>query len=565
MRLFIFSFVTFVTCVLRACASLSGDVSALCHDGASCNAMVDLLPQLPLPSTVNADVLQEMVASLVHSRERAPDGGWYSDKLAGFSDVDKTWCPNASYYEFLPVQMGTPLFPNVAQTWSGSCFASTSATLTLSATGGTVTFTASNPTGLCDDLYLFVTAYKMRIFDLSALSAGRAFVIDTWEANELAYIQTFGLASLILPCGLIGTITSAVNTIELFVSSDLLDINAQFLQQRGVYPPMTAFNQHQVVDPSLVKSGDYLAIARFDGLDPMIMFGTGGRTGHSAVCVWDNGTLFVVESTDANPFGAVYWPPPYGIIRTEYTLWIERALNASYMVALLPISPVYSEKFDEQSFWSYFATVAGQPYGYHTFMYCFLDTSPMANLPQPIVSSSFTWVLTALDRLLGNAGKVNMETIFTAGINKRLNLSCNSMECVSDHLTPLNLTLAQVTATPELDAWRYDNSTNTSMTCSMFAMSVWQHGFKEMAPFNAIQANEQTPKDNYQMALFDPNFFTAANCPIGLTTTPAGTYCQLMGPFHLPLNGYNTLAPYAGMNNHCSSQWPGYMRGPTNC
>ncbi len=49
-----------------------------------------------------------------------------------------------------------------------------------------------------------------------------------------------------------------------------------------------------MIDASLIKSGDYLAIARFDGLDPMIMWGTGGRTGHSAVCVWDNGTLYVV-------------------------------------------------------------------------------------------------------------------------------------------------------------------------------------------------------------------------------------------------------------------------------
>jgi hypothetical protein len=184
---------------------------------------------------------------------------------------------------------------------------------------------------------------------------------------------------MVLPCGLLGTITSAINTVELFVSPNLLEINAQFLVERNIYPPLQyvfcnscdawswravivcdcvcgcvcvcvcdrAFNQEQVIDPSLIKSGDYLAIGRFDGLDPMVMFGTGGRTGHSAVCVWDNGTLYVVESTDANPFGAVYWPPPYGIIRTPYTQWVKQAMNASYMVDLLPLSPEYADKFQE--------------------------------------------------------------------------------------------------------------------------------------------------------------------------------------------------------------------------
>ena len=43
------------------------------------------------------------------------------------------------------------------------------------------------------------------------------------------------------------------------------------------------YNKLQHLNASVIRSGDYLAIARLDGLDPMIMFGTGGRTGHSAV------------------------------------------------------------------------------------------------------------------------------------------------------------------------------------------------------------------------------------------------------------------------------------------
>ncbi len=43
----------------------------------------------------------------------------------------------------------------------------------------------------------------------------------------------------------------------------------------------------------------------------------------------------------------VYWPPPYGIIRTKFDHWVQLAQNASFMVSVLPLSPEWSAKFDE--------------------------------------------------------------------------------------------------------------------------------------------------------------------------------------------------------------------------
>ena len=49
------------------------------------------------------------------------------------------------------------------------------------------------------------------------------------------------------------------------------------------------------------------AVMRLDGLDPLVMWGTGGATGHSTIAVRDpkDGELYVCESTAANPFGVV--------------------------------------------------------------------------------------------------------------------------------------------------------------------------------------------------------------------------------------------------------------------
>ena len=49
-------------------------------------------------------------------------------------------------------------------------------------------------------------------------------------------IMVNGMKALVLPCGILGTITSAINTINLYVGNYLLDQNAQFLTQRGIYP-----------------------------------------------------------------------------------------------------------------------------------------------------------------------------------------------------------------------------------------------------------------------------------------------------------------------------------------
>lgn len=102
---------------------------------------------------------------------------------------------------------------------------------------------------------------------------------------------------------------------------------------------------------------------RLDGLDPLVMWGTGGTTGHSAVVVHDprDNTKYVVESTDANPFGHVYWPPPYGIIRTPLSKWIPQGQAANYHVGLLPLKAEVAAHFDEGTFWKWFDTVKGMP------------------------------------------------------------------------------------------------------------------------------------------------------------------------------------------------------------
>jgi len=79
--------------------------------------------------------------------------------------------------------------------------------------------------------------------------------------------------------------------------------NIDFLKWSLEYEMETRETQKVVIDESEIGSGDYFAVMRLDGLDPMIMYGTGSHSGHSVAALEMDGVMYIVESQDA-----WYWP-----------------------------------------------------------------------------------------------------------------------------------------------------------------------------------------------------------------------------------------------------------------
>ena len=102
------------------------------------------------------------------------------------------------------------------------------------------------------------------------------------------------------------------------------------------------------------------------------------------------------------------------------------------------------------------------------------------------------------------------------------------------------------------------------MMCSAFVANSMKAAFGPAWP--ALNSHEFTPKDVYQLRHYnngvdEPPRFNATNCPGGGLVEDAGgngAYCQLLGPWRLPLNGYNTVPITAHMNEACAAQWPSY-------
>ena len=541
--------------------------------------------------------------------------------------TDALYCRNNSYFEFLPAAVArlTAAAPSTA--WPGDgCFGSQTAALSVNASGVSVWLAGASPTGLCSEYYLMTTSFQAVLLSPSALAANASGAILFSGADEASDVAANGVGLYVLPCGLLGTVTSALATVGLFDGSpqEMATANIDFLVERGVWPdnPPQLFNVSVALDPAAIRSGDYLAILRLDGLDPTIAWGAGGMTGHSALCVWRteaNGSraLYVTESTDSNPLGPTYFPvrtllrysrtyffphcglapfvrsqsltlpnlrcslrspqPPYGSGKTTpWATWVGLAAQAAFHVAVLPLADSYADAFDEAAYWAWQATVQGMPYGYHTMLLSFLDTggASFANLPLPLDSAEMPVALDVADALLGNStAGVSIYSMLTWGFNLRTGASCATIRCAAGIVNANKLagrapaSLTEAFAMPELDS--YDYGVNKSLVCSEFCAGGWKAALRHAYPvWDAIQAGEQTPNDNVQMALFSPtqSRFNATSCPGGgLTTSPTGTgaYCQILGTWRMHLPRYNTIPLYDRMNERCPSQWRPASVGPS--
>jgi hypothetical protein len=141
-------------------------------------------------------------------------------------------------------------------------------------------------------------------------------------------------------------------------------------------------------DPSLIQSGDFISIARLDGVDPIVMYGSGSHAGHSVMALRFDGELYLIESQDG-----WYWPR-HGIQRNKWSDWIQWAKNADFHVSHMPLSPEARARFNETAAQEFFLKTEGLPYGYHNFLFGWIDT-PVDNWP-PLLPVGFVPVLFSL-------------------------------------------------------------------------------------------------------------------------------------------------------------------------
>ena len=300
------------------------------------------------------------------------------------------------------------------------------------------------------------------------------------------------------------------------------------------------------LDKKHIRSGDYFAIIRFDGVDNLIHMGTGSRSGHNSMALWHEGELYMVESQDG-----WYWPRR-GIQKNLYEDWVRYANNCDMNVVHMKLRDDLSQSFDAKKAWTAFSALEGHPYGYSNFLFVWLDTVEN-NLPDIFDMVFLSIVLNVLEKFIPE--QINL--IFYEGWNKRLGTFGLSMGGIWEELYKRELSLGELSAVVEKEGWEYPTGRN--FVCSSFIIYMYKMGglFGDLE----INATEFTPKDLYDLNFFDVSGQNLA--PECRGYAPHG-YCQLMGRVHLDLGKVSWVEPYSHMNENCPSKAPFFER-PENC
>ncbi len=297
-------------------------------------------------------------------------------------------------------------------------------------------------------------------------------------------------------------------------------------------------------DISEIKTGDFVAIYRLDGLDPLIMFGTGSRIGHSAVACWIDGELYVLESQDG-----WYWPKR-GIQRNKWSTWVEWAHRADFHVAILPLREEYRNKLNVEKAIQFFESIEGTPYGYRNFLFSWIDTSDK-NIPKFVDHETISLLFTIVEKVSRTA----VDTILGEAINIRVGTKGKLIHEVAYEAAKKNMTFESVLAIVEEEGWEYSDGVN--YVCSCFVIAFYQHG--DMFGDLQFSPNEFTPKDVYQLDIYDRSY-KDKRPQVCKDADPELEYCQVMGKYQVNLPGYSSITPYSHMNENCPSIAPEFVR-----
>jgi len=488
------------------------------------------------------------------------------DVCDGRQDPSK---PN--FYYFLPSTLAILKKEGDIIEYSNKCFKHNKVTLQkLSKEKLVFTISSNEPKHLfCTDNYWFSTS-NIHHLNFIFSKGDHQFSIINLSQDDLDEISVNGLKIFGFCDGFFTFLESFFMTLKLYIgglgkdpgavlpilkpevpeymAKSNLDFLARFVNfkptSRGIYG-----NKILEIDEKEIKTGDFISIYRLDGLDPLIMFGTGSHSGHSAVACWIDGELYILESQDG-----WYWPKR-GIQRNKWKTWIQWAYNADFNVAILPLREEIRQKLNVEKALEWFTSgIEGLPYGYHNFIYSWIDT-PGGNYPEIITADSVLSVFSVLEKISRNTS----DTIMTEGLNMRLNTKGLTLPQIVAEASRRGITFGELLSITETEGWEYHDG--KSYVCSCFVVGFWKAG----GLFDGLEINatEFTPKDVYQLDFFDLDY-KDRRPEACKDADPDLPYCQVIGKYKLYLDNYSKIQPYDHMNEKCSSVPPEYYR-PDNC
>ena len=479
---------------------------------------------------------------------------------------------SADYYYLLPVLKAKLKLENSIETFNSSCFNNNKIFIEKLSKEETILNIQSSDAKsfFCKDSYVLSLSNFHSIHTVFMHGEQKIHLKNLTE-DDLLDIKTNGFRVFAFCQGFLSSVHSLYMTLKLYIGGmgknpssvvpilrpkvpeymekanvDFLErfVNVKLRKRREQYGNIVLD-----IDEKEIKTGDFVSIFRLDGLDPMIMMGTGSHAGHSAVACWIDGELYILESQDG-----WYWPKR-GIQRNKWSIWKEWAHNADFHVAILPLKEEYRNKLNVEKALKWFTEeVEGLNYGYHNFLFSWIDTEH-DNMPNVLQTETVILVMSLIEKI----SRSTIDLILGEALNMRVGTKNKQIHEVAYEAAKRNQTIEELLAMPEIEGWEYSDGKN--YVCSCFVIAFYKHG--DMFEGMEINPTEFTPKDVYQLAIFDKDYKNRRP-QICQEADPDLEYCQIMGKYSIENPGYSTIKPYPRMNERCPSKAPEFIR-PDGC
>ncbi|XP_024378887.1 uncharacterized protein [Physcomitrium patens] len=470
-----------------------------------------------------------------------------------------------SAVDLLPRFVGGVASENVNVMWKGACFYQNEAHLEyVEASGegkreGLVLHikTSKAHSYTCLDLYVFATPYRVT-WDYYFLARNHTLSIKELEEGELEYIKKNGISVFLMPAGMLGTLVALYDALPIFFNSEWGEnaniaflkkhMGAQFIKRSDPWVTNVTTDD--------IQSGDFLALSkirgRWGGFETLEKWVSGSYSGHTAVCLRDDdGKLWVGESGHENEKGEEVI-----VVLPWDEWWVAQVKDpANAHVALLPLHADMRAKFNNTRAWDYALHMNGKPYGYHNMIFSWIDT-PNANYPAPLDCNLVASAITVWTRLQPDYAS----NMWNEALNKRLGTKGLDLPGVMVETERQGIPFEELLAIPEKDNWKYSDGYSTS--CVAFVLEIYKQAGLFGSVADSVQVTEFTVRDAYMLKFYeDDKSRLPAWCG---TSNTSRTYCQILGEYDMELPGYNTIEPYANMNERCPSLPPSYDR-PAQC
>jgi len=242
----------------------------------------------------------------------------------------------SDFYYFLPVLKGKLHTVGEIIEFENICFKTNKFKIdkiTISETILSI-FSSDSKSFFCQDSYI-ISLSNFHKIQTNYFNGEHKIILKNLNESDLLDIQINGVRLFTFCQGFLSSAHSFLMTLQLYLGGLGKDPNARFpivspkvpdYMEKANIRFLSKFTNNILkkrediygkailnFDVSEIKTGDFLAIYRLDGLDSLIMLGTGSHIGHSAVACWIDNELYILESQDG-----WYWPKR-GIQRNKWS------------------------------------------------------------------------------------------------------------------------------------------------------------------------------------------------------------------------------------------------------